>query len=174
MQQSVEQAGAPDLDSLFACCDLNGSGYIEREELLQLCADIELTELEFNDVFDELDRDMDGKISREDFKKGFDSVTTLFTNKRMAKEDKQDKQDTNKLEYNEKERIASAVAWEQFLHFLDLGFYLLTSERFCIAKVMHAHVPTNVSQILWDVIYICKVKQWMSTVRYQHLSVHMQ
>ena len=57
----------------------NGSNYIERQEFHQLCEDLSLTEEEFEDIFRELDKDEDGRIGRDDFVRGFDSVVTLFT-----------------------------------------------------------------------------------------------
>ena len=54
---------------LFAECDLNGSGFIEHEELRAICN--ELTSEELSEVFKELDSDQDGKISLEEFADGF-------------------------------------------------------------------------------------------------------
>jgi len=53
------------INQLFAACDLNGSGFIEREELRAICN--ELTSEELADVFKQLDSDEDGKISLEEF-----------------------------------------------------------------------------------------------------------
>jgi len=57
------------INRLFAACDLNGSGFIEQEELSAICN--ELTSDELADVFKQLDNDQDGKISLEEFADGF-------------------------------------------------------------------------------------------------------
>jgi len=57
------------INQLFAACDLNGSGFIEQEELSAICN--ELTSDELADVFKQLDNDQDGKISLEEFADGF-------------------------------------------------------------------------------------------------------
>jgi len=57
------------VNQLFAACDLNGSGFIEQEELRAICN--ELTSEELTDVFRQLDNDEDGKISLEEFADGF-------------------------------------------------------------------------------------------------------
>jgi len=54
---------------LFAACDLNGSGFLEAEELRTICN--ELTSEELADVFRQLDNDGDGKISLQEFADGF-------------------------------------------------------------------------------------------------------
>ncbi|XP_077977984.1 ras and EF-hand domain-containing protein homolog isoform X1 [Glandiceps talaboti] len=68
-QQPQDQA----IGELFEACDLDGSGYIEEGELANICSD--LNEEEIHDVFRELDRDKDGRISIEDFAEGFQSVS---------------------------------------------------------------------------------------------------
>jgi len=65
---------SPDADvggiaQLFAACDLNQSGFIEEEELRAICH--ELSHEELADVFQQLDRDSDGKISLKEFADGF-------------------------------------------------------------------------------------------------------
>ncbi|XP_070565455.1 ras and EF-hand domain-containing protein homolog isoform X2 [Ptychodera flava] len=61
------------IGELFEACDLDGSGYIEEGELANICS--ELSEEEIHDVFRELDRDKDGRISIQDFSEGFQSVS---------------------------------------------------------------------------------------------------
>ena len=69
-------------EALFDACDLNLSGFIEKHELETLCSDLELTEAEFDEIFGELDRDRDGKISKTDFREGFKSVSNLLMKKK--------------------------------------------------------------------------------------------
>jgi len=57
------------INQLFAACDLNGSGFIEQDELRAICN--EMTSDELTDVFRQLDNDQDGKISLEEFADGF-------------------------------------------------------------------------------------------------------
>ena len=58
-----------DLDRLFQACDLDGSGYIDQDELASICQD--LTGDVLGDVFKQLDNDGDGRISVEEFVKGY-------------------------------------------------------------------------------------------------------
>ena len=71
-----------EIEALFDACDLNLSGYIEKDELETLCSDLELTDAEFDEIFSELDRDQDGKISKDDFKEGFRSISNLIMKKK--------------------------------------------------------------------------------------------
>ena len=50
---------------------LTGKGYIVREELEELCFGLGITKEESNAIFDDLDNDLDGKISYADFSLGF-------------------------------------------------------------------------------------------------------
>lgn len=53
---------------LFGAVDLDGSGYIDRNELAAVC-DLEAEDLA--EVFDKLDADRDGRISIEEFSENF-------------------------------------------------------------------------------------------------------
>lgn len=53
---------------LFGTVDLNGSGYIDRDELAAVC-DLEPEDL--GEVFNQLDADKDGRISIEEFSENF-------------------------------------------------------------------------------------------------------
>ena len=75
---------ASEIEALFDACDLNLSGYIEKEELATLCSDLQLTEAEFDEIFSELDRDKDGRISKNDFKEGFKSISNLLMKKKCS------------------------------------------------------------------------------------------
>ncbi|XP_022792269.1 ras and EF-hand domain-containing protein homolog isoform X2 [Stylophora pistillata] len=63
---------------IFRSWDLNKSGFIEKPELACCCAELNLTKLEIEDLFNELDVDKDNKISLLDFSKGFKRVCSLF------------------------------------------------------------------------------------------------
>ena len=67
---------------LFGTVDLDGSGYIDKEELAAVC-DLEPKDLA--EVFDKLDTDKDGRISIEEFSenfKKFKSIVSEVKNKR--------------------------------------------------------------------------------------------
>ena len=53
---------------LFGAVDLDGSGYIDRNELAAVC-DLDAEDLA--EVFDKLDADHDGRISIEEFSENF-------------------------------------------------------------------------------------------------------
>ena len=55
-------------DDLFGAVDLDGSGYIDRNELAAVC-DLDAEDLA--EVFDKLDADHDGRISIEEFSENF-------------------------------------------------------------------------------------------------------
>ena len=68
----------PEILHLFNACDLDNSGFIEEDELYTICS--ELSPAEIKDVFRELDKDGDGKISVGDFAEGFQDISeTLLT-----------------------------------------------------------------------------------------------
>jgi len=72
---------------LFEACDLDGSGYIDKNELAAICAELNPTEL--SQVFAALDCDGDGKISTTEFALGFRSISeTLIGNKKEQTERK--------------------------------------------------------------------------------------
>lgn len=70
---------------LFGTVDLDGSGYIDREELAAVC-DLDYDDL--GEVFDQLDADRDGRISIEEFSenfKKFKNVVSGLKQKRLAR-----------------------------------------------------------------------------------------
>ncbi len=60
------------IKGLFDLCDNGSKGYVTREELFRLTAEIALTEEEVNNAFFFLDKDKNGSLSLEEFTSGFD------------------------------------------------------------------------------------------------------
>ena len=71
-EEAPGAGGETALGALFRACDLDGSGYIDEQELANVCQD--LTSEELRRVFCALDRDGDGRISVEEFTKGFRGI----------------------------------------------------------------------------------------------------
>jgi len=76
-QSDARRLSCGGISQLFAACDLNGSGFIEQDELRAICN--ELTGEELADVFRQLDNDQDGKISLKEFADGFQVKGRLET-----------------------------------------------------------------------------------------------
>ncbi|KAJ7335571.1 hypothetical protein JRQ81_013512 [Phrynocephalus forsythii] len=65
------------LRSLFAACDVNGSGRIERDDFGALCAELRLPPAEAEAIFQRLDTDRDGAITFQEFVRGFRGAAPL-------------------------------------------------------------------------------------------------
>ncbi|XP_004449535.1 ras and EF-hand domain-containing protein [Dasypus novemcinctus] len=59
------------LRSVFAACDANRSGRLEREEFGALCAELRVRPADAEAVFQRLDADSDGAITFQEFARGF-------------------------------------------------------------------------------------------------------
>ncbi|XP_024415696.2 ras and EF-hand domain-containing protein isoform X2 [Desmodus rotundus] len=59
------------LRSVFAACDANRSGRLEREEFSALCAELRVRPADAEAVFQRLDSDRDGAITFQEFARGF-------------------------------------------------------------------------------------------------------
>ncbi|KAI5278299.1 ras and EF-hand domain-containing protein isoform X1 [Manis pentadactyla] len=59
------------LRSVFAACDANRSGRLEREEFGALCAELRVRPADAEAVFERLDTDRDGAITFQEFARGF-------------------------------------------------------------------------------------------------------
>ena len=108
------------IDQLFEACDLDGSGFIDEEELKNICAD--LTTEEVSEVFQELDKDGDGKISISEFSDGFKGISdTLLAISRARRASVRLSSSTDPLNNQEKEKDL-----KEFVGNLDEGFGALT------------------------------------------------
>lgn len=71
----MEAEGDPEelarLRSVFAACDANRSGRLEREEFSALCAELRVRPADAEAVFQRLDSDRDGAITFQEFALGF-------------------------------------------------------------------------------------------------------
>lgn len=71
----MEADGDPDelarLRKVFAACDANRSGRLEREEFSALCAELRVRPADAEAVFQRLDADRDGAITFQEFARGF-------------------------------------------------------------------------------------------------------
>lgn len=66
------------LEQLFRACDTRGTGYLDREELRELCHRFSICSQDADAIFEDLDHDDDGRIDFDDFQKGFrDFLTQL-------------------------------------------------------------------------------------------------
>lgn len=70
---------------LFGTVDLDGSGYIDREELAAVC---DLDAHDLAEVFDRLDADKDGRISIEEFSENFKKFKSVVTGVKRRKSDR--------------------------------------------------------------------------------------
>ncbi len=90
MSLEVDQGNAKEL---FEACDLDASGYIDRNEL---AAVVDLDPEDLKEIFAQLDKDDDGKISIEDFTENFNKFKDLaLLLDKDGEKDNSDLNDTN-------------------------------------------------------------------------------
>ena len=65
---SIKTVGQ-DIDRVFAKFDVDGNGYLERDELKVVGAELglDMTNADVDNMIKDLDYNLDGKISREEF-----------------------------------------------------------------------------------------------------------
>ncbi|KAM6170401.1 ras and EF-hand domain-containing protein [Rhynchocyon petersi] len=71
MEAGGNQEELARLRAVFAACDANLSGRLEREEFSALCAELRVRPAEAEAVFQRLDADRDGAITFQEFARGF-------------------------------------------------------------------------------------------------------
>ena len=79
MMTSLENVKPRDL---FGAVDLDGSGYIDRDELAAVC---DLDAQDLAEVFDRLDADKDGRISIEEFSENFKKFKSVVSGVKRKK-----------------------------------------------------------------------------------------
>lgn len=102
------------IGQIFNACDLDGSGYIDEKELSKICQN--MSKEEFKDIFKELDKDGDGKISISEFEQSYYDLTAAFEKKKGLSEQKRYEQslkeelDNDDIMENLDERF-STLSW---------------------------------------------------------------
>lgn len=71
MEADRDQEELARLRSVFAACDANRTGRLEREEFGALCAELRVRPADAEAVFQRLDADRDGAITFQEFARGF-------------------------------------------------------------------------------------------------------
>lgn len=71
MEADAEREELARLRAVFAACDANRSGRLEREEFSALCAELRVRPADAEAVFRRLDADSDGAITFQEFARGF-------------------------------------------------------------------------------------------------------
>ena len=66
------------LEQIFYLCDRNGSGFIEEEDLDDLCASMGLDPDSIKEIFKPLDPRDSGVISKHQFINGFANIQHIF------------------------------------------------------------------------------------------------
>ena len=84
---------------LFGAVDLDGSGYIDRDELAAVC-DLDADDLA--EVFDRLDADKDGRISIEEFSENFKKFKSVVSGVKRKKSERSLSADVDYEDFKDK------------------------------------------------------------------------
>ncbi|XP_048580908.1 myosin-6 isoform X3 [Nematostella vectensis] len=125
---------AGDLDiqrarDLFGTCDLDGSGYIDKQELAAVC-DLDAEDL--GEVFNQLDADRDGRISIEEFSENFmkfKNVVSGIKQKRLT-------------------RTATGDDLEDFRQRLGKSYELISGQEYVSELFHYMHNSNDSAQLL--------------------------
>lgn len=115
-------------EQLFSIIDLDGSGFIDKSELAHICGDLPADEL--NEIFLELDKDGDGRISHDEFKVGFKDVYKTVKKRRLSSK-------------NSQENIPDLEALDDFVGSLDEGLKALSCQEQVCDLYQHLHASDN-------------------------------
>lgn len=108
---------------LFGTVDLDGSGYIDREELAAVC---DLDAKDLAEVFDKLDADKDGRISIEEFSENFRKFRSVVSGVKRKKSEQPSDADVDYEDLKEKlGRSYSLLSGQEYVS--DLFHYLHNS-----------------------------------------------
>ncbi|XP_078331588.1 ras and EF-hand domain-containing protein homolog isoform X1 [Crassostrea virginica] len=118
-------------DQLFQICDLDGSGYVDEAELAQICKELPAEDL--HEIFLELDKDQDGHISVEEFRRGFKEIYNNVKKRRLSSK-------TSDVERAPPDCPVDDGAVDEFVGSLDDGLKALScQEQVCdLYQQLHA------------------------------------
>lgn len=131
-------------DQLFQICDLDGSGYVDEAELAQICKELPAEDL--HEIFLELDKDQDGHISVEEFRRGFKEIYNNVKKRRLSSKtgDERDPQNCS---------VDDGVL-DEFVGSLDDGLKALScQEQVCdLYQQLHASDQSDLLQNFESII----------------------
>ncbi len=107
---SAMNVSSDSVGELFRACDLDGSGFIDANELANICPD--LGDEEISQIFQELDRDGDGKISVSEFSEGFQVIGGRRDSLTVARRGSKTLKDSN-LERRGHRRVTPKNSFDQ-------------------------------------------------------------
>ncbi|PIK46267.1 hypothetical protein BSL78_16874, partial [Apostichopus japonicus] len=149
------------IQQLFTACDINGSGFIELEDLRELCSDLSIDDGELEDVFEQLDQNGDGKISSREFADGFTEVQRLFAKRART---------TTPRNFGVVPGLTSGAtpsekAWESYAHSVGPAIYAVPGqESICdLYQELHKsdapHLLNQYEKVIFEVIKDIKQQQ---------------
>ena len=125
------------LERVFSAFDLENSGYIEKAGLKKLCENFGLSEEDVDAIFNDLDHDNDGKLTKQDFLYGFEGVLAgenyVGTNhapvqaKETTEEPEREKKRSKKVDKSKGGSLA--LRWSHFVSDMGLDYNLLSAQR---------------------------------------------
>ncbi|XP_035824173.1 ras and EF-hand domain-containing protein homolog [Aplysia californica] len=147
--QGTESEQQQQLGQLFKACDLDGSGYIDQDELASICSGLSVDEL--SDVFKQLDKDGDGRISIDEFAKGYRDIA-------LANDSRKRERIRQRLRSEKSEEDKAGAEDEEYVGGLDEGLRALScQEQVCelyqnLHSVDKPELVTQFENILLNVL----------------------
>ncbi|XP_062573203.1 ras and EF-hand domain-containing protein homolog isoform X2 [Saccostrea cucullata] len=131
-------------DQLFQICDLDGSGYVDEAELAQICKELPAEDL--HEIFLELDKDQDGHISVEEFRRGFKEIYNNVKKRRLSNK--------NSEEGTPQNSSVDDAVFDDFVGSLDDGLKALScQEQVCeLYQQLHASDHSDLLQNFESII----------------------
>lgn len=157
----MEQFDSQKIQQLFTACDLNGSGFVELEDLKELCSDLSINEIEIEEVFEQLDQNGDGKVSSREFAEGFENVQRLFAKRARTTAPRNGATVpglTHRIRPSER-------AWEEYAATVGPALYMIPGqESICelyqdLHKSNIPHLLSSYEKVIYEVIKDIKQQQ---------------
>ncbi|XP_061182905.1 ras and EF-hand domain-containing protein homolog isoform X2 [Saccostrea echinata] len=120
-------------DQLFQICDLDGSGYVDEAELAQICKELPAEDL--HEIFLELDKDQDGHISVDEFRRGFKEIYNNVKKRRLSNKNSEEGVTQNSS-------VDDAV-FDDFVGSLDDGLKALSCQEQVCELYQQLHASDN-------------------------------